>query len=157
VLWEGFHRERRIAWSDSQVGINGIEFGNSVPTVFLPDGGFYGLSTSPSFPGREPMAPLPGDSNSDGLVDGDDLLLAVLGFGTAAGPTLMSGDADRDGNVDRADLALWWDNAGGAVNAATGVAGVPEPSSMVLAGWVGLAVFVAHSIAKPRGRRQESL
>ena len=60
VLWDGVYEDQRVAWSDAQVGINGVEFGNTEPTVFLPDGGFYGLSSwwADDYPGPPPQVPL---------------------------------------------------------------------------------------------------
>lgn len=132
VLWDGIYDGNRVEWDTSDVGINGVEFGNTEPSVFLLDGGFYGLSTVEDFPGPEPLLPLPGDSNSDGVVDGDDLLDALLGFGTTTGPTLAAGDADRDGDVDRTDIGIWQQNAGARVPASAAADAAPEPATIVL-------------------------
>jgi hypothetical protein len=133
VLWEGSYDGDRVEWATSNFGINGIEFGNTEPTIFLPGGGFYALSSAIEFPGAAPLIPLPGDFNSDGVVDGDDLKLILLGFGTTTGPTLEAGDADRDGDTDRTDLALWQDNVGARIPTPIEPVGVPEPPAAVLA------------------------
>jgi hypothetical protein len=133
VLWEGSTTRGSVEWTTSDVGINGVEFGNTEPTVFLPNGGFFALSTAAEFPGAEPLLPIPGDFNSDAVVDGDDLRSALLGFGASGGPTLARGDADRDGDVDRADVTLWQENVGSRIPAPLGPAGVPEPQTMAIA------------------------
>jgi hypothetical protein len=133
VLWDGTYDGRRVNWNTSNVGINGVEFGNTEPTIFLASGGFLGLSTSSEFPGPEPLVPLTGDFNSDGVVDGDDLISALLSFGTDGGPTLAAGDADRDGDVDRADITLWSASAGARIPPPIEPAAIPEPAAVAVA------------------------
>jgi hypothetical protein len=133
VLWDGIYDGGRVEWAPSNFGINGVEFGNTQPTIFLPNGGFYALSTAADFPGLAPLIPLAGDVNSDGVVDGNDLERMLLGFGTTTGPTLAAGDADRDGDVDRTDFTLWEANVGARLPAPIVPAGVPEPGTALLA------------------------
>lgn len=153
ILWNGNHADDRVEWSTAEVGLNGIEFGNTEPTVFLPSGGFYGLSTWPTddfFGAPSPLLPVPGDVNSDGVVDGDDLLDTLLGQGITAGPTLAAGDADRDGDVDRQDVLLWHENAGAGPGTMITSHGVPEPSCLMLAATGLLLLWIGRSGARAR-------
>lgn len=54
---------------------------------------------------------LPGDFNSDGLVDSADFLVWRRQSGTTV-PNFSGADGDGDGDVDQADLALWRQNFG---------------------------------------------
>jgi len=55
---------------------------------------------------------LVGDFESDGDVDGDDLDLWEIGYGTPSGAALSDGDADGDGDVDGSDFLAWQRNFG---------------------------------------------
>jgi len=74
------------------------------------------------------------DFNNDGIVNGADFLIWQRGFGV--GSSHAAGDADGSGTVNAADLA-WWKTTFGTAGAASSLAAVPEPSSIVLSG-VGL-------------------
>jgi hypothetical protein len=79
------------------------------------------------------------DFDSDGDVDGRDLMDLVLGFG-AMGGMVTRGDADFDADVDRRDLEIWRQQVGaGEVLAMPPPGGgtVPEP-----AGWLLLLLAV---------------
>ena len=54
---------------------------------------------------------LPGDFNSDGLVDSSDFLVWRRQSGTNV-PAFSGADGDGDGDVDQADLGLWRQNFG---------------------------------------------
>ena len=74
------------------------------------------------------------DFNNDGVVNGTDFLIWQRGFGAAS--SHAAGDADGSGTVNTADL-VWWKTTFGTAGAASSLAAVPEPSSIVLSG-VGL-------------------
>ncbi|NOY41058.1 MAG: PEP-CTERM sorting domain-containing protein [Planctomycetes bacterium] len=80
--------------------------------------------------------PLPGDFDSSGDVTGSDFLAWQRGFGipVGGGASISDGDANGDGGVDAADLALWGEFVGARALAGPGpaVAAVPEPSSAML-------------------------
>ncbi len=90
------------------------------------------------------------DFDNDNDVDGSDFLAWQRGFGTSSGATLADGDANYDGNVDSDDLDIWENqygtissplsNLSGYVN---GVGGIPEPSSIALAGLGALTLLGA--------------
>jgi T5SS/PEP-CTERM-associated repeat protein len=77
--------------------------------------------------------------NGDGFVDALDLAVWQMNVGIIGGATGAQGDADGDGDVDGDDFLLWQQTigpvpGGGAGSGAGGqlVAGVPEPSSLLL-------------------------
>ena len=82
-----------------------------------------------------------GDFDADGDVDGADFLVWQAGFGTATYASPRNGDADWDADVDADDNLLWQANFGVAASAASGMAGVPEPSSFVLLLFGGLSLL----------------
>jgi len=73
--------------------------------TLLPSQGFL----TANFGERPPY--LPGDFNSDGLVDAADFLIWRRQSGTNV-PNFSGADGDGDGDVDQADLALWRANYG---------------------------------------------
>jgi len=91
-------------------------------------------------------AELPGDTDDDGDVDGDDLSAFEGGFGMSGGAalsdgemtggvTLSDGDMNGDGDVDGADFLVWQRYFGVTSNPPSLVSGstaVPEPSSFFL-------------------------
>jgi hypothetical protein len=97
----------------------------------------------------------PGDANGDGKIDGGDLSAwqqnyDPLGFDN---DTFAMGDWNGDGNIDGGDLALWQRNyapmgiksLGGETALDAGVAGVPEPGTLLLLGAGGLVAACARS------------
>ena len=125
------------------------ETGNDLP--FGPVGvGFYndGTSTLPSTYEDITIDQIvattyyDGDFDTDGDVDGDDFLIWQAGFGTTSYASPRNGDADWDGDVDGDDFLKWQSNFGTrAAPGAAAVAGVPEPSSLVLLLLGGLSLL----------------
>jgi hypothetical protein len=66
------------------------------------------------------------DFNGDGKVDGADFLALQRNVGKAIGAQHSEGDADRDGDVDAADLNYWKAHNGGA-----SVHPLPEPTAAI--------------------------
>ena len=71
------------------------------------------------------------DFDGDGSINGSDFLTWQRGFPAASGATLSDGDANGDGQVDESDLAAWQIRYGEQA-AASSLAAVPEPSSLLL-------------------------
>ncbi len=85
-------------------------------------------------------APIDGDFNGDGAVDGNDFLIWQNSFPTAGGATLAMGDADGNGTVDGNDFLIWQNNYPTA-GSTSEPAAVPEPTSLALLGLAGVAVL----------------
>jgi hypothetical protein len=75
-----------------------------------------------------------GDFDGDGDVDGNDLLVWQGDYGTGT-----DGDADNDGDTDGRDFVIWQQNYTGPGTLNAESISVPEPSSLVLA----MLIFVA--------------
>jgi hypothetical protein len=86
------------------------------------------------------VPPGPGDVNLDGSTNLADYNIIKANFFLATGATRVQGDLTTDGRVDLADYALWRNNAPPALAANTGV---PEPSTLGLAG-LAVAIFGRH-------------
>jgi hypothetical protein len=96
--------------------LNFVKFGESDPTV--------GAVVYAAF-----SASVPGDFNSDGVVNGADLTRWRSSFGTNA-----NADADGDSDSDGADFLTWQRNLGSSGTPAFGAAAaVPEPSALLIA------------------------
>jgi hypothetical protein len=92
-------------------------------------------------------APSDADFDNDGDVDGQDFLTWQRNVGV--GTNNATGDADGNSIVNGADLAAWRAEFGPAAAAAVG--SVPEPTSAVLAMFVGgLATLVGRGVGKRR-------
>lgn len=92
------------------------------------------LLTSALF--SDPFVTLPGDYNSDGLVDQDDYTVWRESFGFDSD---LSADGNGDFVIDAADYTVWRDNLGRswldlAQGAGFASESVPEPSSWLLMG-----------------------
>lgn len=77
------------------------------------------------------VMPESGDFNDDGQVDGPDFLTLQRNLGLTGQTTNTFGDANFDGTINAADLAIWETQYGGAALAASATT-VPEPGAMVL-------------------------
>ena len=91
------------------------------------------------------VAALPGDANSDGKVDINDLTIVLARY-NQTGMTWSQGEFNGDGSVDINDLSIVLAN----YNATSGIgpAAVPEPSCLVL---LGIGAF-ALLLIRRRGR-----
>lgn len=74
-----------------------------------------------------PDPPIPGDFNSDTVVDGEDLTDWIAAFGQTAGA-----DADEDGDSDGNDFLIWQRNIGASAQTFAAAGAVPEPNSLAL-------------------------
>jgi len=83
---------------------------------------------------------LTADFNSDGAVDGADLLAWQRGAGVASGATLAQGDGNRDRAVNGLDLSLWRTHFG-ETGHHHGSAAVPESSTNWMIIVCGLALL----------------
>lgn len=85
-------------------------FGDHIAVYFRDNpNGADNYSVSLTFSGIGYRAPAPGDANSDGSVDFNDLLTIENHYNTS-GQTWMQGDFDIDGQVNFNDLLLWAEN-----------------------------------------------
>jgi hypothetical protein len=76
----------------------------------------------------------PGDVNSDGRVDINDLTVVLTNYGKTTGMWWATGDLNGDGRVDINDLTIVLTNYHKTLGASSaGVAAVPEPASLLLA------------------------
>ncbi|HMP04814.1 MAG TPA: hypothetical protein PJ982_00560 [Lacipirellulaceae bacterium] len=84
------------------------------------------------------------DFNSDGSVDGADLLVWQRGLGLSQGVLRATGDASGDGLVDGADLSLWSAHFSPVAADATGASQtLPEPNGAeALIGSLGLFLVI---------------
>lgn len=74
----------------------------------------------------------PGDADGDGDVDFDDVQLIANNFLETV-PVSTFGDVSNDGVVDFADFRIWKQDSGFAGSLEQALAGVPEPSALLLA------------------------
>jgi autotransporter-associated beta strand protein len=73
------------------------------------------------------VAPIPGDFDKNGFVDGADLTQWQGDFGQNGGS-----DADGDGDSDGADFLIWQRNYGSGAGSIASSQAVPEPSTWLL-------------------------
>ena len=78
-------------------------------------------------------AVLPGDYNSDGVVDAADYTVWIDQLGTA---TLPNRDPSATGPVGQFDYLVWKNNFGATGTENT--AAVPEPASLLVGLWIAL-------------------
>jgi len=102
-----------------------------------PNGWFYGELTFTAT-GTPPPTPT-ADFNNDGIVDGNDLTDLQNGFGISGNAVLSDGDSDFDSDVDGKDFLNWQQQYNNLTqqsfaNSYANASGVPEPSTLGLAG-----------------------
>ena len=93
------------------------------------------------------VAPIPGDFDSNGVVDGVDLTQWRGDFGQNGGS-----DADEDGDSDGTDFLTWQRNLSGTASVASSAEAVPEPAACLLAllgALLGLLVPHSHLALQP--------
>lgn len=88
------------------------------------------------------VPPVPGDFNSDGVVESADLPFWEAGYGLQAGASPSDGDANGDGVVNGDDFLTWQQNLGSGD--ALSAASVPEPTAVVLLNLAGSLVLVGY-------------
>jgi hypothetical protein len=94
----------------------------------------------------------PGDVDVDGNVDGADLALLSISYGTTEGALWRDGDLDGDGRVDLADVGVVAANQSDAVDSAREDNTLaPEPPAAILVG-IALVAVLAGLFAYRRSR-----
>ena len=92
-----------------------------------------------------PLLPSQGNFDGDADVDGTDFLAWQRGVGLGAVVTGSDGDANRDGEINVADLDAWSENYGSpTVFLLSTTVTIPEPSSRALAGFVAAAFLLLY-------------
>ncbi|RJR29086.1 hypothetical protein C4564_03510 [Candidatus Microgenomates bacterium] len=81
--------------------------GNGGDLFVLKHSGSGGTSTATPI---STPAPIPGDTNSDGKVDGVDYVIWLNNYGSSVSNGEKSGDFDKSGKVDGVDYVIWLQN-----------------------------------------------
>ena len=76
-------------------------------------------------------SPLVGDFDGSGIVDGGDLAIWQMGYGTTSGAATSDGDADGDFDVDGSDFLLWQQHTANPASFSIQTV-VPEPSTFAM-------------------------
>jgi hypothetical protein len=95
---------------------------------------------------------LSGDANLDGKVDINDLTIVLAHYGQS-GATWTQGDFTGSGKVDINDLTIVLAHYGVSIGSSTGLAAVPEPSTLALIG-IGLVGLLSYAWRRPLGAIQ---
>ena len=105
---------KELLWSGAADGASGLNLEGLALGPRLANGNWVLLgvsddssSNSSTITTWELSATFDADFNSDGEVGATDFLTWQRGNGTAVGAAFSQGDADRDGDVDGDDLAIW--------------------------------------------------
>ncbi len=127
---------------DAALGSGNVhQFALNTSTIGTQSGAISVLSTSQGVQNGTINIPLnflvvlPGDYNSNGVVDAADYVVWRRNSGLTGGATYANGDGDRDGNVTIADYDIWRANFGqtAAEFGAALATAVPEPAAWMLA------------------------
>jgi hypothetical protein len=120
------------------------------------------LLAFPLAPSDPPLAtltftrvPEAADFDGDGDVDAEDFNAWRAGFGLSGTATSAAGDADGDQDVDGYDFLAWQRRIGGATSVAATRA-VPEPATMVMAGFAVLAIQAGRMARRAPCRRRST-
>jgi hypothetical protein len=100
----------------------------------------YGINMLNSNMVGEPptiVSPIPGDTNLDGMINGDDLNIVLSNY-NQTGLGWTQGDFDNNNTVNGADLNIVLSN----YNQGVGVSSVPEPNEFMLFGIILLFIIV---------------
>jgi hypothetical protein len=159
---EGGVTNNKVVSENFLLGNSLVANGGSIPLGALYNvGGAHDLVFRYSVvPGLQP--PLEADFDSDGDADGADFLQWQRGLGITTGATKPQGDANGDGAINAADLAIWRQEAGGPSGpgslvtgfvhyAATGpITAVPEPSTILIAALLVVPLRVGARLGEER-------
>ncbi len=130
ILWQtGAYLQMGLSWSES-LGSVDVDFFSYKLGVIAP------VAAALDDP----------DFNNDNIVDGADFLIWQRGAGAAGGNT--QGDANNDGVVNAADLAIWQGQFGNAFPLQASVSAVPEPTSLVLAVFLGIFALGSDTVRR---------
>jgi len=113
---------------EGAIGLTLIDFFNGTPGT--PIFGFTVFDNVRVFDGF--LTQENADFDDSGFVDGLDFLAWQQNSGLIGGALNADGDANGDGNVDAADLAIWETQYGGPPPLSSSLASVPEPASAML-------------------------
>ena len=150
---------KQLLWSDT-IGTVGRNLEGLGLGPRLPDGAWAMLGLVDEAAGGSTVISFRAEANAsadfdgDGMIDGSDFLAWQLGLGATVGAMHSEGDADRDGDVDAADLDQWV-----AAQPAPIAQPTPEPVGAALlmpaAAWLAVVRRRLKSSAKSAGRAGE--
>ena len=137
----------KVRVDNSWTEVIATQGGQALPVTLVQDGGeqFALIDSTPDLGVVTLTVPVStGDFDQDTDIDGVDFLQWQRGF--SAGTMLGQGDANNDGTVGAADLAVWSEQYGSVAGQAA-AASVPEPSTAILGGvFLGLTLLSREAI-----------
>ena len=139
--------DKELLWSGAADGAGGQNLEGLALGPQLANGNWVllgvsddGSSTTSTIASWELSPVISADFNDDGTISGNDFLAFQRGYGTQSGAMHAHGDADRDGDVDHDDLAVW-QSSYGTFGVLTRTATLPEPSTLLLGAMASLPVY----------------